>query len=264
VSFSSNDLIGHRWGPDSWEVLDITLRSDKLIADLLAVLDSSLGKDRYTLVLTADHGVCPLPEQEKLPTARRVKLAEQNNEIFTPLIAALTSTFGMVPGSPTLWFETRNAKEEERIWPWIYLNYRALESRRLNVEQVADYVRDWFKGQSFIETAFTRKQVETETFEPGSFGAKVRLAYYPDRCGDVIAIPKAGVIVTSYNGGTSHGTPQPYDSHVPVLAIGSGIPAQGKRTEKVSSLIVAPIVARALGIDAPANAVEKVPAELTK
>ena len=29
VSFSSNDLIGHFWGPDSWEVLDITLRSDQ-------------------------------------------------------------------------------------------------------------------------------------------------------------------------------------------------------------------------------------------
>src|SRR5205807_8997724 len=27
VSFSSNDLIGHSWGPDSQEVLDVTLRS---------------------------------------------------------------------------------------------------------------------------------------------------------------------------------------------------------------------------------------------
>jgi hypothetical protein len=51
---------------------------------------------------------------------------------------------------------------------------------------------------------------------------------------------------------------------VPVLAFGNGIPALGKRTEKVSSLIVAPILARALGIDAPANAVEKVPGILGK
>src|SRR5262249_38103780 len=28
ISFSSNDLIGHAWGPDSHEVLDVTLRSD--------------------------------------------------------------------------------------------------------------------------------------------------------------------------------------------------------------------------------------------
>ena len=28
ISFSSNDLVGHCWGPDSQEVLDVTLRSD--------------------------------------------------------------------------------------------------------------------------------------------------------------------------------------------------------------------------------------------
>ena len=28
ISFSSNDLVGHSWGPDSQEVLDVTLRSD--------------------------------------------------------------------------------------------------------------------------------------------------------------------------------------------------------------------------------------------
>lgn len=264
VSFSSNDLIGHRWGPDSWEVLDITLRSDQLIADFLAFLDTNLGKSRYTLVITADHGVCPIPEQKKIPTAQRVKLTDKNNEIFTPLTAALNSTFGPAPGGPTRWFEANEASEQSRVWPWIYLNYRALDSRGLKAEQVADYVCDWLKGQPYIETAFTRRQVESGTFERDSIGAKVKLAYYPDRCGDVIAIPKPGVIVTPYNGGTNHGTPHPYDSHVPILAMGSGIPPLGKRSEKVSSLIVAPIVARALGIDPPANAVEKVPGELMK
>jgi hypothetical protein len=264
VSFSSNDLIGHRWGPDSWEVLDITLRSDKLIADLLAHLDATLGKDRYSLVITADHGVCPLPEQEKYPTARRVKLSQQTNEIFPPLSEALNITFGPAPGTPMRWFETDTAKEQERVWPWTYLNYRAIESRGQDVEKVRDYVRDWFKGRPFIETAFTRTEIEKGTFEPGSFGAKVKLAYNPGRCGDVIAIPKPGVLITSYNQGTNHGTPQPYDSHVPVLAIGDGIPAAGTRTEKVSSLIVAPILSHALGIEPPANAVEKLPAAIAK
>ena len=264
VSFSSNDLIGHRWGPDSWEVLDITLRSDKLIADLLQTLDSTVGKDRYTLVITADHGVCPLPEQEKFPTARRVKLSEQNNEIFTPLTAALNSTYGVGPGGPTHWFDVETAKEEERLWPWTYLNYKAIEGRGLNAQDVAIYVRDWLIGQSFIQTAFTRAQLATEQFEPGSFGAKAKLAYQPERSGDVIAIPKPGVLITSYNSGTNHGSPQPYDSHVPVLAYGSGIPALGNRTEKVSSLIVAPILAHALGIDPPATAVEKLPAAMMK
>ncbi|HEY3789452.1 MAG TPA: alkaline phosphatase family protein, partial [Urbifossiella sp.] len=80
VSFSSNDLIGHIWGPDSQEVLDITLRSDKMIAEFLAYLDEKLG-DRYAMVITADHGICPLPEQKRIETAARKTLAD----IFPPL-----------------------------------------------------------------------------------------------------------------------------------------------------------------------------------
>jgi predicted AlkP superfamily pyrophosphatase or phosphodiesterase len=36
MSFSSNDAVGHRWGPDSQEVLDVTLRSDLIVNELLA------------------------------------------------------------------------------------------------------------------------------------------------------------------------------------------------------------------------------------
>src|SRR6185295_14501109 len=62
ISFSSNDLVGHCWGPDSQEVLDITLRSDLLIKDLLEFLDEKVGKGKYVFAVSADHGVCPLPE----------------------------------------------------------------------------------------------------------------------------------------------------------------------------------------------------------
>src|SRR5262249_40098872 len=62
VSFSCNDPIGHCWGPDSQEVLDVTLRSDLIVRELLGYLDAKVGKERYVLALTADHGVTPLPE----------------------------------------------------------------------------------------------------------------------------------------------------------------------------------------------------------
>ena len=71
VSFSSNDLLGHQYGPDSQEVMDITLRSDRTVAALLKFLDAEVGAGRYVMVVTADHGVCPLPElpstKEKVP-----------------------------------------------------------------------------------------------------------------------------------------------------------------------------------------------------
>ena len=65
LSFSCNDPIGHNWGPDSHEVLDVTLRSDRIIKELLDYLDAKVGKGKYVLILSADHGVCPLPEVAK-------------------------------------------------------------------------------------------------------------------------------------------------------------------------------------------------------
>jgi len=261
VSFSSTDLIGHLYGPDSWEVFDITLRADKIVADLLAVLDKNVGKDRYSLVVSADHGVCPLPELKKFAAARRVLLLDKEgkNDIFVPLAAVLDEKYGKSPTGSTNWFETIGSKEQERIWPWVYLNHSAIKARGIPVEDVADFVREWLAGRDFIDSAFTRKQLETTTFAPADFGAKVKLAYHPDRCGDVIAVPKAGVLVTRYEAGTNHGTPHPYDRHVPVLAIGAGVPVLGEKKEKVSSLIVAPILAKSLGIDPPKHAVEKAP-----
>ena len=65
LSFSSNDLVGHAWGPDSQEVLDMTLRTDLLLKDLLNHLDAKVGRGKYVVVLSADHGVGPIPEVAK-------------------------------------------------------------------------------------------------------------------------------------------------------------------------------------------------------
>ncbi len=90
ISFSSNDAIGHCWGPDSQEVLDVTLRSDRILADLLGFLDKQVGEGKYLLALTADHGICPLPEvvaakgayAKRLPARKYFMAAEQHLRHF--------------------------------------------------------------------------------------------------------------------------------------------------------------------------------------
>ena len=63
VSFSTLDTVGHAYGPRSHEVQDILVRLDGTIGTLLAELDRQVGRDRYAIVLTADHGVGPIPQQ---------------------------------------------------------------------------------------------------------------------------------------------------------------------------------------------------------
>jgi hypothetical protein len=258
LSFSSNDLMGHQWGPDSHEVLDITLRSDRLMADLLGFLDATVGKGRHTVVVTADHGVCPIPEQKKLPLAERISV----NNLLPQLPAALDEVFGPAPTGLTRWLEL-DGKDAQQVWPWVYLTHAAIRARGADLEKVSEFAAQWLGNRHNSQlVAFTRRQIETGTLPPGAgpelrpLLEQVKLAYHPDRCGDVIVVSQPGVLVTGYAEGTSHGSPHPYDTHVPVLAAGHGVPALGKQDRRASALLVAPIAAKALGVSPPEAARE--------
>ena len=61
LSFSRYDYVGHRYGPDSWEAWQALFELDAELARLFDGLDAALGKDSYAVVLSADHGIAPLP-----------------------------------------------------------------------------------------------------------------------------------------------------------------------------------------------------------
>jgi predicted AlkP superfamily pyrophosphatase or phosphodiesterase len=63
ISFSPNDLLGHSYGPYSQEMQDMTLRTDRLLADFFSYLDRRVGVNRTQIVLSSDHGIAPIPEQ---------------------------------------------------------------------------------------------------------------------------------------------------------------------------------------------------------
>lgn len=255
VSFSSNDLVGHLFGPDSQEVLDITLRSDRLMAEFLRFLDTTVGQGKYVLLVTADHGICPLPElprtKETYPDATRRTVSE--------LAKNLTQALDAVYGGTTNWIE----RFDDDVWPWLYLNYSAIKGRKLQVADVAAVARDWLADQAFLETAFTRAELEQGHIPADQPLKKMAaLAYHKDRCGDVLVIPKPGVLVMSYPTGTGHGSPHAYDTHIPFLLYGAGVPALGERKEWISSLAIAPTLAWALGVPAPRHDATMLPPEV--
>src|SRR5262245_31727343 len=63
VSFSALDKVGHDFGPDSHAVQEVLVRLDREIGTLLTTLDREVGRDNYTLALSADHGVSPVVER---------------------------------------------------------------------------------------------------------------------------------------------------------------------------------------------------------
>ena len=87
VSFSSNDSVGHTYGPDSPQVRDIAIRTDRAIGQLLDRVDKLVGLQHTIVALTADHGVAPVPEsltERALPGGRMT-----NKELFGAIEQAL-------------------------------------------------------------------------------------------------------------------------------------------------------------------------------
>ncbi|RPH57422.1 MAG: hypothetical protein EHM89_13945, partial [Acidobacteria bacterium] len=63
LSFSTLDLVGHDFGPDSHEVQDVLSHLDVTLERLFTFLDNRVGRGAYVVAVSADHGVAPIPEQ---------------------------------------------------------------------------------------------------------------------------------------------------------------------------------------------------------
>ncbi len=277
VSFSSNDLIGHAWGPDSHEVLDVTIRSDAVVADLLAHLDATVGAGRYAVILTADHGIVSIPEVAAArgnKEAKRVsavgfvigaeKFLREKYADPTPLDEKPTEPTkeGEEPALPkTTWIEKVSP-------PYVYLNHRLVKSKGLTPEAVAGELAGWVRTQAGVQAAYTHSDLKSgKVADVDEIGRKVLLSFHPDRSGDVFVVLKPYHLIGAIHTGdklvtgTTHGSPHEYDTNAPLLVYGPGV-GGGRRAEKVSPLHAAPVAASFLGIPPPTDALYGVPKTL--
>ena len=250
VSFSSNDLVGHIWGPDSQEVLDTTLRSDEVIRDLMDMLDDRVGKGRWVLAMTADHGICPLPEVSRARGRSARRVAPK------PFLAAAEEHLDRryPPGKG----EKKGPWIEKHLNHMLYLDRKRMARRGAKLEQVEAILARWAVSQRGIGAAFTSRQLRGTLAANDPLGQKVRQSFYPGRSGDVTLVLKPYWLMTDKLTGTTHGSPHPYDTHVPLLVMGPGI-RPGARQEHVSPELAAVVLARALGLAPPARAAVTVP-----
>jgi predicted AlkP superfamily pyrophosphatase or phosphodiesterase len=266
VSFSCNDLIGHCWGPDSQEVLDVTLRSDAMIKGFLDLLDAKVGKGNYYFAMSADHGVCPLPEFAKLQgkVSGRVE-----PELLTTQAEQLLNRKFLPEGMKAPWFELPRKSN-----PWIYLNRATIKELKLRQQDVETALATWLTAQPGIERAFTRTELMAEEpKEASELFKSVKRSFHPDGSGDVMVILKPYYLfspptlsknlekLATYR--TTHGTPHPYDTHVPLLVMGPRI-VPGVRDTRIVPQTMASILAEALGVPPPNGAEYAVPAGLFK
>jgi hypothetical protein len=239
ISFSANDWVGHAYGPDSHEVMDVTVRLDRTLARLFAFLDKTVGLANVVMVLTADHGVAPLPEVfanlHPGASARRFNPAV----VDTAVDAALRARYGPAPAPGWIAYHDQ---------PQLYLNRAALRAKRVSVEDAERVAQAAIMTVPGVHEALTSSELATGRAR-GVRSAEV-LSFYPGRSGNIYYQMEPYILVDDGATGTGHGTPWAYDQQVPLLLYGSRI-LTGVRRTPAAVADIAPTLSALLGLTAP-------------
>ena len=239
VGFSTLDIVGHDYGPRSHEVQDVLLRLDATIGRLLAVLDAKVGRDRYVLAFSSDHGVSALPEQTfPAPAGGRgaagggVTGRVTGATIANAAEAALDKQFG------------RGHYVEALATPYLYFVPGVLERIRANPSavQAVEAAVLGVRGIAKVYWTADIAAATATTADPTLIG--LRRSYYPGRSGDL-----AVVFERNWTGptGANHGSPQDYDTRVPLAFLGAGI-APGQHAVAATPVDIVPTLSALTGV----------------
>lgn len=232
VSLEARDYAGHNWGPDSWEVLDLTLRLDIALGELLGRLDQRFGRDGYAVVLTSDHGATPLVERSPYKGARRI----DPKEIAKVAEDALVHRFGDGP-----WIAKVTASQ-------IYMTEKLATLAAADRDEALDVASTAVARVPQIAAAGRTDHAAGHCETRRDLAQAICNMIVPGASGELYVLPAQGSLITDYKTGTHHDAPFDDNRHVPILVKAPGLAPQRATG---SLLQVAPTVAALLGVPAP-------------
>jgi predicted AlkP superfamily pyrophosphatase or phosphodiesterase len=246
LSFSATDYVGHMYGPNSHEVEDMYLRFDKDLASFLHFLDLNIGEGNYTVFLTADHGAAHNSEflkDNNIPAGNK-----SETEAAKELMSYIKST----TGKDSL---IRSLSDYQ-----VYLNEPKFISTQQR-EDVKKLIVDWFYKQDGVAFAIDMEHMQNENI-PEPIKTMIVNGYNKQRSGCIQIILQPAWYSDSHKTGTTHGTWNPYDTHIPLLWYGWGIP-KGETHRRVNMTDIAATLSALLHIQMPNGCVGSVITEIT-
>jgi predicted AlkP superfamily pyrophosphatase or phosphodiesterase len=231
VSFSALDLVGHAYGPRSHEAQDILVRLDATLGRLLDHLDAKVGRGRYVLALSADHGVSDIPEQTT--DGGRLPAADVKAALQKVLVGA------MGPGE----YVASNQYTDHYLSP-------AAAERVEKDEPLRSALLAALRSLPGVQQAYYGPDLATPDARASSdpMTRAAALGYYPGRSGDLIMVPRRHWLTST--AATSHGTSNDYDQHVPVMLFGAGIKS-GTYDQPATPADLAPTLGAVVGVTMP-------------
>ena len=218
LSFSCTDITGHRYGTHHEKTHAQYIGLDKQLADFFNFLDSQIGKGKYLVFLTADHGASNgirQNQEHRVPAdafydGREIKaLNEYLNQHFQ--------------------LNSNNADESlnlaSRIMDYkVVLNRKNIAKFQLKEDDVTKAIVDYYEQHPAVQYCFPLNQAATAPV-PAVIREKAVNGYNHQRSGDIQLIMRPGYygVWNGIEDGTTHGCWNPYDCHIPFLLMGWNI-----------------------------------------
>lgn len=235
ISFSSTDIITHAYGPRSMEAEDTYLRLDKDLEELLDFLDKEVGKDSYTVFLTADHGGADVPNHlmdNKIP-AGYLKEAKLKKD--------LKAYFKNNYGDSAICMNIVNEQ--------VYLDDKKIAALKLNKDELEEKLCVYLTSVTGIAEAYPSKILKFGSFEKNDYRALLQNGYNQKLSGNVAFIYHPAWMDFAPKG-TTHGAGYNYDTHIPVIFYGNGI-KKGNSFSYTAITQIAPTICELLQINQP-------------
>ena len=235
VSLSSTDYIGHQFGVNAVETEDTYLRLDKDLESFFNTLDQTIGKGQYTVFLSADHGAAHNPQflkDQKIPAD-----LWNGGSILKGLNEKLSQQF----------------KQEKLVLGFnnyqVNFNYFLINQSNIDINQLKDAAINFLNNQEGVAYAIDMDKASIASV-PDAIKSKIINGYNRQRSGAIQILLNPGLFQGSSKTGTTHGTWNPYDTHIPLVFMGWGI-KQGSTNRLTSMADIAPTLAALLHIQEP-------------
>src|SRR5258706_1821454 len=237
VSLSSHDYVNHAWGAESRLSHDHVLQLDRLLQDFFGDLDLAVGHDHYLALLTADHGFMPFPEHS-LALGRDAGRVD-TTRMMGRLNAGLAKRFG-----EGTWALAMSAQA-------VGLNRLLISQRQESLLQFSQEARRLLLAEPGLAAVYTRAELEGGSRAGAPLFDAMRKSWNSQLSGGVQVGLKPYWMYGATE--TTHGSPYPYDTNVPLLIYGPPWVRAGRIDERVETADIAPTLARLLGVPDPSS-----------
>jgi arylsulfatase A-like enzyme len=222
-----------------------------MLAEFMGDLDTTVGRENYVAVLTADHGFMPAPEHSRSQgrDAGRIPVSQFMGHVN----AGLAKKHG-----DGRWVARWSSQG-------IIVNRVLAKAKGVDLDALADEARTLALAEPGVAEAYIRAEIEGGMRAGAAHFDAVARSYDRERSPDVMVVLKPWWMWGSGGTGTTHGSPYEYDTNVPLLFYGPSWILPGRIDKPVSMRDVAPTLAALLKVAAPIGSEGKpLPLELTR